>query len=198
MTAHLKEPLRAALGPFMERQRWYGGKGRRAEVRIADVHEVRPGLLRVIAVAGADRYQLLLGEADVARLCQAELGRTPTPDFVRDVLHASGGLPLGIHELCSAALTDGDDVKNLSGAGLRERARQKLAAASADARRVAVSVALAGHPIPPAQALAIADAPGETLAQLVADGIAVVERGALALSTAAHVEVALTLQDCCV
>ena len=66
MTAHLKEPLRAALGPFMERQRWYGGKGRHAEVRIADVHQVRPGLLRVIAAAGTDRYQLLLGEADVA------------------------------------------------------------------------------------------------------------------------------------
>jgi transcriptional regulator with GAF, ATPase, and Fis domain len=148
------------------------------------------------AVAGAETIRLApLGEADGARLCEAELGRPPTPEFVREVLRAAGGLPLGIHELCTAALTDGEDVRALSGAGLRDRARRQLAAQSADARRVAIAVALAGHPIPPAQALAIADAPGETLGQLVAEGIAVVEHGAIALATAAHVEVAHTLAD---
>src|SRR5262249_48436821 len=149
-------------------------------------------------IAGAETIRLPpLGEADVARLCEVELGRAPRAEFVREVMRAAGGLPLGIRELCAAAWPDGDaaDVKALSGAGLRERARRQLAAHGQDARRLAVALALSGGPIAASQALAIADAPGEALARLCAEGTVVAAGAAVALATAAHVEAARALAD---
>ncbi len=72
----MKAELDAALPQFLEDQRWYGAKGRRAPVRVAAVERLRPGLFRAVAQSGDDRYQLLLGAGDAppderARVCEA-------------------------------------------------------------------------------------------------------------------------------
>jgi maltokinase len=83
----LTAELRTALAPYMERQRWYGGKGRGAEVRVADLHEVRPGLWRVVADAAGERYQLLLTATDEApdpRAAVCELDGAVLSDALAD------------------------------------------------------------------------------------------------------------------
>ena len=149
-------------------------------------------------IPGAENIALSpLGEPEVARLCEAEFGRPARPEFVRAVLGAAGGLPLGVHELCAAAWPDGDaaDVKALGGAGLRERANRQLSSLSPEARRLVIALALSDGPLLPAQALAIADAPPEALARLSEQGIVVADGLSIALATQAHVEAARAAAD---
>ena len=95
--------LEAALGPFMERQRWYGHKGHAAAVRVAAVKEVRPGLLRVTAAVGHDRYHLLLGVGEPppdhrAIVCGAPAGSRSDkkPRHARPFAAGAHRLPVGL------------------------------------------------------------------------------------------------------
>jgi len=70
----VKAELDRVLPAFLERQRWYGAKGQGRAVRVASVHEVADGLLRVIAEVATDRYQLLLGVGGAAPSADARVG----------------------------------------------------------------------------------------------------------------------------
>jgi maltokinase len=86
------EELAQALPPYLAQQRWFGAKDRDHPVRVASIDEVCPGLLRVIAEVGEDRYQLLLG----AREGHLGSGAVPAPARVGEV--RLGGRPMVVFD----------------------------------------------------------------------------------------------------
>ncbi|HLK45635.1 MAG TPA: hypothetical protein VKT18_06580, partial [Acidimicrobiales bacterium] len=98
----MKDELERALPAFLERQRWYGGKGRGHAVRVVSVDELRPDLVRAVVDAGGDRYQLLLGVGDDAPDGAAHVAELDDPaDLV--VYDALGDERLALAVLAIAA-----------------------------------------------------------------------------------------------